>query len=49
MDIVNARRERLRELIRVGGFLPVAEICRRLEIPEATARRDLAVIAGEGG
>ncbi len=48
IDIVNARRERLRELIRVDGFLPVAEICRRLEISEATARRDLAVIAGEG-
>ena len=48
IDIVNARRERLRELIHVDGFLPVAEICRRLEISEATARRDLAVIAGEG-
>lgn len=48
LDIVNARRDRLRELIRAEGFLPLAVICQRLEISVATARRDLAVIAGDG-
>jgi len=46
--IVDHRRARLRELIRSDGFLPVAEICRRLGVSEATARRDLAVIAEAG-
>lgn len=48
LEIVQARRNRLSELIRADGFLPVAEICRRMEISPATARRDLAVIAREG-
>ncbi len=46
--IVEARRERLRALIRHDGFLPLGEICRRLGISEATARRDLSAIE-EGG
>lgn len=46
--IVERRRERLRELIRSDGFLPVAQICERLKVSEATARRDLAVIAEAG-
>lgn len=48
LHIVEKRRERLRQLIRTDGFLPIAEICRRLEISEATARRDLAAIAAHG-
>lgn len=46
--IVERRHERLRGLIRTDGFLPVAEICRRLGVSAATARRDLAVVAARG-
>ena len=46
--IVESRHERLRALIRTDGFLPVAEICRRLGVSEATARRDLSVVAASG-
>ena len=38
--LVDRRREELRGLIRRDGFLPVAEICRRLGVSAATARRD---------
>lgn len=48
LHIVEARRERLRELIRRDGFLPLADICKHFEISEATARRDLAVIEADG-
>lgn len=48
LHIVEKRRERLRQLIRTDGFLPIADICRRLEVSEATARRDLAAIAAHG-
>jgi DeoR/GlpR family transcriptional regulator of sugar metabolism len=48
LHIVERRREHLRQLIRTDGFLPVDEICRRLEVSEATARRDLAAIAAKG-
>lgn len=43
--IVRQRREKLAELLQERQYLPVAEICRRLSISEATARRDLAVLA----
>lgn len=46
--IVDARRERLRGLIRHDGFLPIGDICRALEISEATARRDLSAIEADG-
>lgn len=46
--IVESRHERLRALIRTDGFLPVAEICRRLDVSPATARRDLASVAANG-
>jgi len=46
--IVEHRQERLRGLIRTDGFLPVGEICRRLGVSAATARRDLAVVAANG-
>jgi DeoR/GlpR family transcriptional regulator of sugar metabolism len=48
MHIVEARRERLRVLIRRDGFLPIANICRALGVSEATARRDLAAIEAGG-
>ncbi|HWL16403.1 MAG TPA: DeoR/GlpR family DNA-binding transcription regulator [Opitutus sp.] len=48
LHIVEQRREKLRQLIRTDGFLPIAEICRRLDVSEATARRDLASIAAHG-
>jgi DeoR/GlpR family transcriptional regulator of sugar metabolism len=46
--IVERRHEQLRGLIRTDGFLPVGEICRRLGVSEATARRDLSVVAANG-
>jgi DeoR/GlpR family transcriptional regulator of sugar metabolism len=46
--LVDRRREELRGLIQGSGFLPVAEICRRLAISEATARRDLVAMEGNG-
>jgi DeoR/GlpR family transcriptional regulator of sugar metabolism len=46
--LVDRRREELRALIRRDGFLPVTEICRRLGVSEATARRDLAVVEADG-
>jgi DeoR/GlpR family transcriptional regulator of sugar metabolism len=46
--LVDRRREELRGLIQRNGFLPVAEICRRLAISEATARRDLVAMEGKG-
>lgn len=46
--IVEARRERLRTLVRHDGFLPLSEICRRLDISAATARRDLHAIEADG-
>lgn len=46
--IVDLRREELRSLIRRDGFLPVAEICKRLGVSEATARRDLAAVEADG-
>lgn len=46
--LVDRRREDLRGLIRRDGFLPVGEICRRLRVSAATARRDLAAIAARG-
>ena len=46
--LVDRRREELRSLIRRDGFLPVAEICRRLNVSEATVRRDLVAVEAEG-
>src|SRR3569623_3413937 len=48
LHLVEQRRERLRALIRTDGFLPLAEICRRMEVSEATARRDLSAISAQG-
>ncbi len=48
LHIVEERRRQLRELIRRDGFLPLAEICERLGVSTATARRDLAAIENDG-
>jgi DeoR/GlpR family transcriptional regulator of sugar metabolism len=48
LHIVNARREQLSELLRKGRYLSVTEICQRLGISEATARRDLVSLSGNG-
>jgi DeoR/GlpR family transcriptional regulator of sugar metabolism len=48
VEIVNGRREELRALIRRDGFMPISQICRRLRVSEATARRDLTAVAARG-
>ena len=45
--MVEARRERLAQLIGQHRYLPIQELCRLLDISEATARRDLAVLVRE--
>jgi DeoR/GlpR family transcriptional regulator of sugar metabolism len=47
LHIVIARRERLAQLLEQHRYLPVKELCRRLEVSEATARRDLAALVRE--
>ncbi len=44
LHVVEARRERLAALIDRHRYLPVRELCRRLGVSEATARRDLAAL-----
>jgi DeoR/GlpR family transcriptional regulator of sugar metabolism len=43
--VVRARRDRLAALLGDQHYLPLAEVCKRFGISEATARRDLAVLA----
>ncbi len=43
--IVQERRERLARLLRAHGYLPLGELCSRLSISPATARRDLVALA----
>jgi len=47
LHIVRARRERLASMVAQQGFLPVHELCRRLGVSEATARRDLSALEHE--
>ena len=42
--IVQGRRERLAQLLRSSGYLPLAELCRHLGVSPATARRDLVAL-----
>jgi len=44
LHIVLARRDRLAKLIEQERYLPVKELCKRLDVSEATARRDLAAL-----
>lgn len=48
LQIVNGRREELRAIVRRDGFMPISQICRRLRVSEATARRDLTAVAAGG-
>ena len=45
--IVQARREKLALLLEQHRYLPLHELCKRLDVSEATARRDLAALVGE--
>jgi len=47
LHIVEARREKLAQLIGQHRYLPIHELCRRLDISEATVRRDLAALVKE--
>ena len=44
MHIVHARRAKLAALLEQHRFLPVKELSRRLEVSEATVRRDLSAL-----
>ena len=43
--IVQARRRRVAELLQQSQYVPLKELCRRLGVSEATARRDLVALA----
>ncbi len=45
MHVIKARRARLAELLVERQYMPLSELCERLNISEATARRDLAALA----
>lgn len=45
LHIVEARRDKLANLIETHRYLPLRELCHRLNVSEATARRDLAELA----
>jgi DeoR/GlpR family transcriptional regulator of sugar metabolism len=47
-DIVQARRDKVAVLLRNHRYLPVNELCRHLNISEATARRDLSALKEAG-
>ncbi len=44
LHIVLARRDKLAKLIEQERYVPVKELCKRLGVSEATARRDLAAL-----
>ena len=46
-SIVQARRKSLAQLLENHRYLPLAEVCSRLGISQATARRDLSALAHE--
>jgi DeoR/GlpR family transcriptional regulator of sugar metabolism len=48
LHIVLARREKLEKLVSAHRYLPLREVCKRLGISEATARRDLVALQKEG-
>jgi DeoR/GlpR family transcriptional regulator of sugar metabolism len=45
LHIVSARRERLAAWLQQRSYVPLNEVCARFHISEATARRDLSVLA----
>jgi DeoR/GlpR family transcriptional regulator of sugar metabolism len=46
-SIILARRKSLAEMLQNHRYLPLAEVCARLDISQATARRDLRVLVRE--
>ncbi len=48
LHVVEARRKRLEKLVAAHRYLPIQEVCKRLGISEATARRDLAELQRQG-
>jgi DeoR/GlpR family transcriptional regulator of sugar metabolism len=42
--VVDARHDRLARLLEEHRYLPVGELCRRLQVSEATVRRDLSAL-----
>lgn len=46
--LTDVRQRRLRELVRTEGSVSVPDLARRLEVSEATIRRDLDSLAGRG-
>ena len=46
--LTDVRHRRLRELVRTEGSVSVPDLARRLEVSEATIRRDLDALAGRG-
>jgi DeoR/GlpR family transcriptional regulator of sugar metabolism len=46
-SVVAARRKSLAALLENHRYLPLAEVCARLKVSEATARRDLRALEGE--
>ncbi len=46
-EVVKARRDQLAQLLSEHQYLPLAEVCQRLGISEATARRDLTALERE--
>ena len=48
LHIVLARRDKLAKLIEQERYLPIKDLCKRLGVSEATARRDLAALVQDG-
>lgn len=46
-EVVELRRKRLADLLENHRYLPIGELCERLKISEATARRDLRFLSQE--
>ena len=47
LDLVQARRQSLARLLEQHRYLPIANLCERLGVSEATARRDLVALERE--
>ncbi len=47
LHVVQGRRQRLASLLRSNGYLPLAEVCSRLGVSAATARRDLVALEAD--
>jgi DeoR/GlpR family transcriptional regulator of sugar metabolism len=47
LHVIETRRAKLAALLERHRYLPVAEVCRLLDVSEATARRDLAALASQ--